>query len=99
MSDVTVCPGRPRKYDAGSKDHVSRLVRVELRDSCLYHQSRTTTGPNARPLIVVLQNQTMRETLALHGRHLIFVDKNYEGERTLLDIMASCEFFNGKRLC
>ncbi|KAK4318475.1 hypothetical protein Pmani_010532 [Petrolisthes manimaculis] len=71
----------PKKYDTGSKDHVSQLVRVELRDSCLYHQSRTTTGPNARPLIVVLQNRTMRETLTLHGQHLIFVDKNYEGLR------------------
>ncbi|CAL4147745.1 unnamed protein product, partial [Meganyctiphanes norvegica] len=64
--------------DANS-DGLSRLVKSELRDCCIFYQSRTTTGTNPRPLIIVLQNPEQIGTFSLNGHHIIFIDKNYEG--------------------
>nr|XP_027218780.1 uncharacterized protein LOC113811272 [Penaeus vannamei] len=72
---------KPRKYDTLNKDNVTRLLRTEYRETCVYYQSRTTTGANPRPLIVVLQNSEQRDMFNLHGQHLVFIEKNYEGLR------------------
>lgn len=60
-------------------DGLSRLVKSELRDSCIFYQSRTTTGNNPRPLIIVLQNPDQRRTFSLNGHQVVFMDKNYDG--------------------
>lgn len=70
---------KPKKYDTVNKDNITRLLRTELRETCVYYQSQTTTGANPRPLIVVLQNSDMHEMYALHGQHLVYIEKNYEG--------------------
>lgn len=72
---------KPRKYDTVNKDNITRLLRTELREICVYYQSQTTTGANPRPLIVVLQNSDMLEMYAVQGQHLLYVEKNYEGLR------------------
>lgn len=70
---------KPKKYDITNKDNITRLLRTEYRECCVYYQSRTTTGTNPRPLIIVFQNNDMREMFTLHGQHVVFVQKNYEG--------------------
>ncbi|KAG7170007.1 hypothetical protein Hamer_G012229 [Homarus americanus] len=72
---------KPRKYDTMNKDNITRLLRTELRETCVYYQSQTITGTNPRPLIVVLQNSDMREMCIRHGQHFVHIEKNYEGLR------------------
>ena len=70
---------KPRKYDTQGKDNASQVLRTELRDWCVFHQSRTTAGPSPRPLVVVVQNEGMREVMLSHGKEVLFVEKNFEG--------------------
>ncbi|XP_045603905.2 uncharacterized protein [Procambarus clarkii] len=79
--NITFDTKKPRKYDTVNKDNISRLIRTELRETCVYYQSQTITGANPRPLIIVLQNNDMRENFIHHGQHMVFIEKNYEGLR------------------
>lgn len=83
---------KPRKYDTLNKDNVTRLLRTEYRETCVYYQSRTTTGANPRPLIVVLQNSEQRDMFNLHGQHLVFIEKNYEGKSSFIWYMQIISF-------
>lgn len=70
---------KTKKYDTPGKDGASKVLRGELREWCVFHQSRTTAGPSPRPLIVVLQNGAMKEGMQRWGKDVVCVDKNYEG--------------------
>ncbi|XP_050695858.1 uncharacterized protein LOC126985268 [Eriocheir sinensis] len=72
---------KTRQYDTPGKDGATRVLRGELREWCVFHQTRTTAGPSPRPLVVVLQSDAMRDVMVRFGEEVLCIARNYEGLR------------------
>ncbi|KAG0729858.1 hypothetical protein GWK47_029483 [Chionoecetes opilio] len=74
-----LAPRKKVKSETPGKEGVSRVLRTELRDWCVFYQAPSSASPSPRPLIVVVQSEGMREAMRRHGTELLCVDKNFEG--------------------